>query len=62
MQARLDTLSKQVDALNGTFSGWTFVLPSYAFGNMTKTMSDVLVPLTPANKPEAAGAKAHPHS
>ena len=62
MQARLDTLAKQVDALNRTFSGWTFVLPSYVFGNMTKTMSDVLAPVKPANNPQAAGAKVHPHS
>ena len=60
-QDRLDVLNKEVADLNKTFSGWTFVLPSYKFADMTKTMDDMLKPLE-TKKPEAkdagkAGAK-----
>ena len=55
-KARLADLDKQVASLNATFSGWTFVLPGYVYGNLTKTMNDVLMPL-PAKKPEADAAK-----
>ena len=65
LQARLDALDGQVDALNRAFSGWTFVVSSYVFDNMTRTMSDMLVPIEakkddgvahgrPATKPRAA--------
>jgi uncharacterized protein DUF4340 len=39
---KLDALSKEVDALNKAFSGWTFALPSFKFSNVTKTMDDML--------------------
>jgi hypothetical protein len=55
-EARLADLDKEVASLNASFSGWTFVLPGYVYGNLTKTMNDVLMPL-PAKKPEADAAK-----
>lgn len=57
MKARLDTLGKEVDTLDRSFSGWTFVVPSYVFANMTKTMNDMLVPVE-TKKPESAAAAA----
>ncbi len=44
-QRRLNALDKEVEALNKTFSGWTFVLPSFKYSNLTKTMDDMLKPL-----------------
>lgn len=64
-QQRLDALNKEVEVLNTTFSGWTFVLPSYKFSNITKTMDDMLKPLETkkpgakeAGKPEVTKAPA----
>ena len=53
---------KEVADLNKTFADWSFVLPSYKFSDMSKTMDDMLKPLE-TKKPEAkdagkAGAKA----
>ena len=63
-QDKLDALNKEVADLNRTFSGWSFVLPSYKFTDMSKTMDDMLKPLE-TKKPEAkdatkSGAKTQP--
>jgi hypothetical protein len=42
---RLKTLNDEVAALNRTFSGWTFVLPAFKFGNIDKGIDDMLKPL-----------------
>lgn len=54
-QQRLDALNKEVEVLNKSFAGWSFVLPSFKFGNITKTMDDMLKPLE-AKKPDAKDA------
>jgi hypothetical protein len=54
-QQRLDVLNKEAEALNKTFSGWTFVLPSFKYSNITKTMDDMLKPLE-QKKPETKDA------
>jgi hypothetical protein len=54
-QRRLNALDTDVEALNKTFSGWTFALPSFKYGNLTKTMDDMLKPLE-QNKPVAKDA------
>jgi hypothetical protein len=66
-QDKLDALNKEVAALNKTFAGWTFVLPNFTFGNITKGMDDMLKPLETkkpeskdANKPAAAKPAAKP--
>jgi hypothetical protein len=57
---RLKTLNDEVAALNRAFSGWTFVLPAYKFGNIDKGMDDMLKPLE-SKKPDAKdAAKAAP--
>jgi hypothetical protein len=56
---RLKTLNDEVAALNRAFSGWTFVLPAYKFGNIDKSMDDMLKPLEP-KKSDAKDAKAAP--
>ncbi len=55
-QDKLDALNKEVEVLNKTFSGWSFVLPGYKFTDMTKTMDDMLKPLE-TKKPETKDAK-----
>jgi hypothetical protein len=58
-QQKLDALNAEVAALKKTFDGWTFILPTYKYTDMTKTLDDVLKPLetkkpdtkTPAKKP-----------
>jgi hypothetical protein len=55
-QDRLDALNKEVEALNKTFAGWTFVLPSFKFADITKTMDDMLKPLE-QKKADAKGAE-----
>jgi len=57
-QARLDALDKQVAELDRFFSGWTYVLPSYVFGDMTKTLNDLLRPVK-SKKPAAADSRNH---
>jgi len=42
---KLDALSKEIETLNKTFNGWTFVLPSYKFTDMSKSMDDMLKPI-----------------
>lgn len=37
-------LKAEVDTLNATFSGWSFVLPAYKIGNIDKRMEDLLKP------------------
>ncbi len=37
-------LKAEVDALNATFAGWSFVLPAYKIGNIDKRMEDLLKP------------------
>jgi Domain of unknown function (DUF4340) len=58
-QQKVDALNAEVVSLKKTFDGWTFVLPTYKYTDMTKTLDDVLKPLdvkksetkTPAKKP-----------
>lgn len=54
---KLDALSKEIETLNKTFNGWTFVIPGYKFTDMAKSMDDMLKPLE-SKKPEAKDAKA----
>ena len=68
-EEHLAALNKEVDALNKTFVGWTFVLPAYKAASFTKTMDDMLKPLEekkseakkgsekPASKPPVSVAK-----
>jgi hypothetical protein len=56
-QDKIAALNKEVDALNQTFSGWTFVVPVVRFNNFKKSMDDVLLPL-PEKTPTAADAHA----
>ncbi len=58
-QQKMDELNAEVAELNKTFSGWTFVLPSYKFADMTKSIDDLLKPLD-AKKPDAKDAKSAP--
>ncbi|HSE12043.1 MAG TPA: DUF4340 domain-containing protein [Rudaea sp.] len=53
---RLKALNDEVAVLNKTFAGWTFVLPSFKFANIDKSMDDMLKPLE-SKKPEAKGTK-----
>jgi hypothetical protein len=55
-EMRRAALDKEVVDLNARFSGWTFVLPSYKYANMNKSMSDLLKPLE-GKKPAADAAK-----
>lgn len=55
---RMAALNRQVADLNAHFSGWTFVLPSYKYAAMNKSMDDMLKPLE-AKKP-AEGVKKSP--
>jgi hypothetical protein len=53
-QQKLDALNAEVATLKKTFEGWTFVLPTYKYTDMTKTIDDALKPLEskkPATKP-----------
>lgn len=52
---RLKVLNDEVVGLNKTFAGWTFVLPSFKFSNIDKSMDDMLKPLE-TKKPEAKDA------
>jgi len=52
-QGKLDALNKEIETLNKTFNGWTFVLPSYKFADMSKTMDDMLKPVE-TKKPDDA--------
>lgn len=52
---RLKALNDEVAALTKTFSGWTFVLPSFKFANIDKTIDDMLKPLE-QKKPDAKDA------
>jgi len=61
-QDKLDALNKEVADLNKTFDGWTFVLPSFKFSNINKTMDDMLKPLDTAAAKPAAKAPAKPAS
>jgi hypothetical protein len=56
---RLKVLNDEVVTLNKTFSGWTFVLPSFKFSNIDKGMDDMLKPLE-QKKPDAKDAGAKP--
>jgi hypothetical protein len=44
-EERMAALNKEVETLNKTFAGWTFVLPNFKFSNVNKTMDDLLKPL-----------------
>jgi hypothetical protein len=52
---RLKVLNDEVTVLNKAFGGWTFVLPSFKFGNIDKTMDDMLKPLE-QKKPDGKDA------
>jgi hypothetical protein len=52
---RLKVLNDEVVALNKTFAGWTFVLPSFKFSSIDKSMDDMLKPLE-QKKPDAKDA------
>jgi hypothetical protein len=52
---RLKVLNDEVVALNKTFDGWTFVLPSFKFTNIDKSVDDMLKPLE-QKKPDAKDA------
>jgi hypothetical protein len=52
-KTKLDALTAEVDALNNACGGWTFVLASYTYANMTKAITDVLLPVE-TKKPEAS--------
>jgi hypothetical protein len=54
-QQRVDMLNKEVEAMNKVFTGWTFVLPSFKYANITKSMDDMLKPLE-QKKPESKDA------
>ena len=58
-QEKLDALNAELAAFKKTFDGWTFVLPTYKYTDMTKTIDDTLKPLD-AKKPDAASAKKAP--
>ena len=55
-QDKLDALSKEIETLNQTFTGWTFAIPGYKFTDMSKSMDDMLKPVE-TKKPEAKDAK-----
>ena len=55
-QDKLDALNKEIETLNKTFNGWTFVIPGYKFTDMSKTMDDMLKPLE-QKKADAKDAK-----
>ena len=44
-QQKLDVLSKEAADLDKAFKGWTFVLPSFKFSEISKGMDDMLKPL-----------------
>ena len=58
-QERLDALNGEVAALNKTFAGWTFTLPTFKYADMTKSMDDMLKPLE-TKKPDAKDTKTAP--
>lgn len=51
---RMAALSKQVADLNARFSGWTYVLPSYKYANINKSIDDMLKPLEVKKPPAVA--------
>ena len=60
-ELRLARLRKEVEDLNAKFQGWTFVLPSFKYANINKTVDELLKPLPqkaePAKDAKAAAAK-----
>ena len=56
---RIAATNKEIEALNKTFNGWTFVLPSYKFSSFNKTMDEMLKPLD-QKKPDAKGTMPPP--
>lgn len=59
-QQKLDALNKEIAALNKTFDGWTFALPTYKYSDMDKSMDDLLKPL-PAKKGKSTHARKGHH-
>ncbi|HEX6833918.1 MAG TPA: DUF4340 domain-containing protein [Rudaea sp.] len=60
---KLAALTKEVDTLNKTFSGWTFGIASYKFSSFNKSMDEMLKPLDqkkPDGKTPAPGKPAAP--
>jgi hypothetical protein len=44
-EQRLAALNKEIETLNARYAGWTFVLPTYKFANMNKSVEDLLKPV-----------------
>jgi len=59
-QQKLDVLNKEAADLDKAFKGWTFVLPSFKFGNITKSMDDMLKPLETKKSDAKDAAKPAP--
>jgi len=57
-QAKLEALEKHVAELDRTLSEWTYVLPAYLYGSMTKTLNDLLQPVK-SQRPPAADSRNH---
>ena len=57
-QAKLDALDKEVAELDRSFTGWTYVVPGYVFGNMTKTGDELLQPVK-SKQPAGADSRNH---
>ncbi|MGA9421104.1 MAG: DUF4340 domain-containing protein [Rhodanobacteraceae bacterium] len=49
---KLAALDKEAADLNARFDGWTYVLPSYKYSNIDKSMDDLLKPLEAKAKPQ----------
>lgn len=58
-QEKLDALNGEVASLNKTFAGWTFVLPTFKYADMTKSIDDMLKPLD-TKKPDTKDGKSPP--
>ncbi len=59
-EQRLAAIASEVQTLNASFKGWSFVLPGYKLSNIDKSMEDMLKPLeakTPEVKAKAKSGK-----
>ena len=59
-EQRLAAIASEVESLNVTFKGWSFVLPGYKVSNIDKSMEDMLKPLevkTPEVKAKSKSGK-----
>jgi hypothetical protein len=55
---RRAALNKEVADLNARFDGWTFVLPTYKYANINKSIDDLLKPLEEEKPADTAKAPA----